>query len=587
MQPRASTAVAQRAALALAERALREGLPAGLEGYQGLLRCLEQGQVVDHATSVLVDQAVGVWARPGFETLVSLPRLRFEPFGYQLQAAGTALRAMRGRAILADEVGLGKTIEAALVASELRLRGLAARTLILVPVGLVEQWQQELDRKFGLPSVLAQRAGWRHETGLAEQPLVIAPLSAARRAPLRDAVTQTAWDLVIVDEAHRVKNPHSASAKLVRALRARYLLLLTATPVENRLDDLFQLVNLVRPGQLGTPKEFRARYGSVRTGAEPARHPADLQARLREVMVRHRRSELAAMLPRRLAETLCVRPGAEEAELYASVSARVRLEGRGATTARKLALRSVQRLAGSSPWAVASGLDKLGWTDVARLADKIDRTEKSRLLVELLRRHHAAGDKVVVFTAFRHTLGFLADLAASAGLPAAVYHGGLSRQDKEKAIRSFREELPVLLTTEAAGEGRNLQFCHVMVNVDLPWNPMQIEQRLGRIHRIGQDHEVLVTNLVTKGTVEERILGVLEAKINLFELVVGELDMILGRIEEDFDFERFVFDTHLASRDDAEFQARLESLGDDLVRARQDYLDSRGRADQLIAPTEP
>src|SRR6266511_3483908 len=147
MQPRASTAVAQRAALALAERALRDGLPPGLDGYQALLRCLEQGRVVEDATSVLVDQAVGVWARPGFET-----------FGYQLQAAGAALRAMRGRAILADEVGLGKTIEAGLVASELRLRGLAARTLILVPVGLVEQWQQELDRKFGLPSVLAQDA---------------------------------------------------------------------------------------------------------------------------------------------------------------------------------------------------------------------------------------------------------------------------------------------------------------------------------------------------------------------------------------------------------------------------------------------
>src|SRR6266540_1426451 len=509
MQPRASTAVAQRAALALAERALRDGLPPGLDGYQALLRCLEQGRVVEDATSVLVDQAVGVWARPGFETLVSLPRLRFEPFGYQLQAAGAALRAMRGRAILADEVGLGKTIEAGLVASELRLRGLAARTLILVP------------------------------------------------------------------------------ARLVRALRTRYLLLLTATPVENRLDDLFQLVNLVRPGQLGTPKEFRARHGPAKTSAEPARNMADLQARLREVMVRHRRSELASMLPRRLAETLCLQPGAEEAELYASVSQRVRLEGRGATPARKLALRSVQRLAGSSPWALAPSLEKAGWPDLARLADKIDTTEKSRLLVELLRRYRAAGDKVVVFTAFRHTPGFLADLAATAGLPAAIYHGGLSRRDKEETVRSFRDELPVLLTTEAAGEGRNLQFCHVMVNFDLPWNPMQIEQRLGRIHRIGQDREVLLTNLVTSGTVEERILGVLEAKINLFELVVGELDMILGRIEEDFDFERFVFDTHVASRDDAEFQARLESLGDDLARARQEYLASRGRTDQLITPTEP
>jgi SNF2 family DNA or RNA helicase len=587
MQPRASTAVAQRAALALAERALRDGLPPGLDGYQALLRCLEQGRVVEDATSVLVDQAVGVWARPGFETLVSLPRLRFEPFGYQLQAAGAALRAMRGRAILADEVGLGKTIEAGLVASELRLRGLAARTLILVPVGLVEQWQQELDRKFGLPSVLAQDAGIEHATGPAEQPLLIASLSAARRAPLRDAVTETAWDLVIVDEAHRVKNPHSASARLVRTLRTRYLLLLTATPVENRLDDLFQLVNLVRPGQLGTPKEFRARHGPAKTSAEPARNMADLQARLREVMVRHRRSELASMLPRRLAETLCVQPGAEEAELYASVSDRVRLEGRGATPARRLALRSLQRLAGSSPWALAPSLEKAGWPDLARLADKIDTTEKARVLIELLRRHRAAGDKVVVFTAFRHTLGFLADLAATGDLPAAIYHGALSRRDKEEAIRSFRDELPVLLTTEAAGEGRNLQFCHVMVNVDLPWNPMQIEQRLGRIHRIGQDHEVLLTNLVTRGTVEERILGVLEAKINLFELVVGELDMILGRIEEDFDFERFVFDAHVTSRDDAELQARLESLGDDLVRARQDYLSSRASVDHLIAPTEP
>lgn len=586
MQSRASTAVAQRAALALAERALRADLPAGLDDYQGLLRCLEQGQVVDDATSVLVDQAVGVWARPGFETLVSLPRLRFEPFGYQLQAAGTALRAMRGRAILADEVGLGKTIEAGLVASELRLRGLASRTLILVPVGLVEQWQEELDRKFGLPSVLTQ-GGMKDVSGSAGQPLVIASLSAARRAPLRDAVTETAWDLVIVDEAHRVKNPQSASARLVRALRTRYLLLLTATPVENRLDDLFQLVNLVRPGHLGTPKEFRAHYGSARTSAEPARNLAALQARLREVMVRHRRSELASMLPRRLAETLCVQPGAEEAELYASVSARVRLEGRGATPAHKLALRSAQRLAGSSPWALAPSLEKAGWPDLARLADKIDATEKARVLIELLHRHRTTGDKVVVFTAFRHTLGFLADLAAAADLPAAIYHGGLSRKDKEEAIRSFRDELPVLLTTEAAGEGRNLQFCHVMVNFDLPWNPMQIEQRLGRIHRIGQDHEVLLTNLVTRGTVEERILGVLEAKINLFELVVGELDMILGRIEEDFDFERFVFDSHVTSRDDAEFQTRLESLGDDLVRARQDYLASRGRTDQLIAPTEP
>ena len=115
----------------------------------------------------------------------------------------------------------------------------------------------------------------------------------------------------------------------------------------------------------------------------------------------------------------------------------------------------------------------------------------------------------------------------------ARYHGRLSRREKEAAIVSFRDHADVLVTTEAAGEGRNLQFCHAMVNFDLPWNPMKIEQRLGRIHRIGQRHDVEVTNLLCKGTIEERVMGVLESKINLFELVVGELDMILGRVDDE------------------------------------------------------
>ena len=153
-------------------------------------------------------------------------------------------------------------------------------------------------------------------------------------------------------------------------------------------------------------------------------------------------------------------------------------------------------------------------------------------------------------------------------------------------MEAFRGDVPILLTTEAAGEGRNLQFCHVMINFDLPWNPMQIEQRLGRIHRIGQDHEVLVTNLVASGTIEDRILSVLEAKLNLFELVVGELDMVLGRVSEAFDFETSVFAAHLDSVDSDELDARLAKLGEELARARTDYLDSRARTDALVATSE-
>src|SRR5208283_2371775 len=191
-----------------------------------------------------------------------------------------------------------------------------------------------------------------------------------------------------------------------------------------------------------------------------------------------------------------------------------------------------------------------------------------------------SGEKVLVFTAFRQTLDQMARHLAAAGIPAAIYHGSLPRAEKERAIATFRDDAPVLLSTESAGEGRNLQFCHVMMNMDLPWNPMQIEQRLGRLHRVGQDHDVLLTNLVARGTIEEQVLRVLEAKINLFELVVGELDMILGRVADDFD--STVFDAFVQSGDDAEFAERMEVIGDDLARARAGYLASRAALDGLV-----
>jgi len=487
---------------------------------------------------------------------------------------------MQGRAILADEVGLGKTIEAGIVLSELRLRGLAGRVLVLTPAGLVGQWCEELERKFALPCVVADR---RFEAPPPEgaAPIVVASLAAARRDRLRTELTAPSWDLVIVDEAHRLKNARSASARLARSLRARYMLLLTATPIENRLSDLFQLVSLVRPGLLGGAAEFRARHGG-RGGAQ-VRNVAVLQLALRELMVRHRRSEITVMLPRRLAETIRVAPGAEEAELYRAISGRVREQARDGTTSQVLALRSIQQLAGSSPWACAESLAKLGWEDLAQQAASVSTPAKASALLELLGRHQARGEKVVVFTAFRRTLKALAALLTDHGFDAAVYHGSLTRAEKDGAVSRFADATPMLLSTEAAGEGRNLQFCHVMVNFDLPWNPMQIEQRLGRIHRIGQQHDVQLTNLVSRGTLEDRLLDVLQAKINLFELVVGELDMILGRVADDLDFETLVFQQYIASRDDAEFATRLEGVGDELARARVGYLATRERIDELVA----
>ena len=247
-----------------------------------------------------------------------------------------------------------------------------------------------------------------------------------------------------------------------------------------------------------------------------------------------------------------------------------------------MALRDLTRLAGSSPAAAAPMLAKLGWNDLADGARAIREPDKVRMLVELLRRHLSRDEKVLVFTGFRRTLDVLVAAVEDAGLSSAVYHGSLTRREKESAIAEFRAETPILLSTESAGEGRNLQFCHVMVNFDLPWNPMQIEQRLGRLHRVGQEHDVTLTNLVGRGSIEQRIMHVLEAKINLFELVVGELDMILGRVDDDFDFENEVFDAFVEAVDDDEFERRLEALGSALAEARHAYLRSREGVDLLV-----
>ena len=576
--------------------------------YAALIEQLGALRPASQEVGDMVEAAIRVWRRPGFDTFASVPDLPFEPFDYQLRAASVVLQRMSGRAILADEVGLGKTIEAGIVLAELRLRGLARRVLVLAPTGLVAQWGEELERKFALPTVVANREGWTNARMLSagvDNPVVLAPLAAARRIPLCDLLTQAEWDLVVVDEAHRVRNPRTASSKLVRSLRARFMLLLTATPVENRIDDLYHLVSLVRPGHLGTIGDFRRRH-SVPPGRGSAASPkpvaseatpsvaalGDLRRSMREVMIRHRRSEVSLMLPQRLAETLCVQPSDAEAGLYEQIAQRVRSEGREAGAGRSMAMRTVLRLAGSSPKAVAPTLDRMGWTAQAEAAHSVSTCAKTTALGILLQRHAAAGEKVIVFTSFRETLAQLLATAQGLDLPVAEYHGGLDRRAKDAAISSFEHDVDVLVSTESAGEGRNLQFCHAMINFDLPWNPMQIEQRLGRIHRIGQTHDVVLTNLVSRGTIEDHILDVLHTKLNLFELVVGELDMVLGRVGEEFMFEDAVFDAHVSSVDDAELVDRLEKLGSALIRARAEYADSRSWTDDLVAemdggPTAP
>jgi SNF2 family DNA or RNA helicase len=161
------------------------------------------------------------------------------------------------------------------------------------------------------------------------------------------------------------------------------------------------------------------------------------------------------------------------------------------------------------------------------------------------------------------------------GFPFAVFRGDLPSAEKEQAIRRFREDLPILLSTESGGEGRNLQFCNTLINFDLPWNPMRIEQRIGRLHRIGQSRDVFIFNLSVRETLEDHILDILENKINMFEMVIGEIEPLLGHLGEEREFEEIILEIWMQSRDREEARSRFENFGQNLVKAKADYFESK------------
>lgn len=517
----------------------------------------------------------------GFEELVCLDELNFEPFSYQINAARAAMRRFRGRGMLCDEVGLGKTIEAGLVLKEYLTRQMVERILILTPPGLVQQWREELTQKFDLHDFVTNTDDQFRAAGddaWATFPRVIASLAAARLPGTRDIITDLTYDLVIVDEAHHLKNRSSVSWKFVNGLQKRFILLLTATPVENRLEELYNLITILKPGQLKTPQEFRRQF-VVRGDPRSPKNRGLLRELMADVMIRHSRSQVDVQLPPRRAHTVRLTPTAAEQALYQNVSQFVRrsLQSGRDTGARKLTLGVLQREIGSSPMAVVGTLRKMAaqstWKgerpQLTRLADQaaaIDHWAKAEALEKLIRS--AGDDKLLIFTHFQATLDGLADLLAQMGVDFIPYHGGLSIAQKDDAVRRFEEESQILLSTEAAGEGRNLQFCHVMINFDLPWNPQRIEQRVGRIHRVGQTERVEIFNLSALGTIEDYLLNILDRKLNMFELVVGEMEMILGYMTEERDFEEMLMEVWLHSDDAAALEQSMDELGDRLVEAR-------------------
>jgi SNF2 family DNA or RNA helicase len=513
----------------------------------------------------------------GFDRLLAWPVLHgVARYDHQERTALRVLRDLRGRAILADEVGLGKTIEAGLVLKEYAVRGLIHRVLVLTPAALTDQWREEMETKFALPfAVLRSIRDWERKS------LLIASMDTAKREPHRRAAQARPWDLIVVDEAHRLKNRFSLNWRFVAGLSKKYMLLLTATPVQNDMDELFNLVTLLKPGQLHTYDRFLERYVASPDRRVPMRVP-ELRGRLRDVMVRNRRG-IAFTLPPRRVHSLAVRLSPAERRLYDDVTDFVRdaywsASGRLPWTAR-LTLIVLQREIGSSTFAVAETLGRLAQSPLFR-SDERERLEDLRQDATAIASNVKAGrlreflksvdEKVLIFTQYLRTLQYLQAVFEADGHRVAAYHGGLSPAAKDAAVRTFRGDADIFLSTEAGGEGRNLQFARTVVNYDLPWNPLRIEQRIGRVHRLGQEREVHVVNVWAEDTVEANLIELLDRKIHMFELVVGELDLILGNLDERRSFEDLMMDIWVL-RQAEDRRSALRRLGDSLVRARAQY----------------
>lgn len=517
----------------------------------------------------------------GFDDLICLNTLRgVEKFWYQVETVKKVLKYFRGRSLLCDEVGLGKTIEAGMILKEYFLRGLAKRILILTPPSLVSQWKTEMEEKFDLSFATTLDADYQQDSDKfwKSAPRIIASIATARSKRNFEMVTDKEFDLIIVDEAHHFKNKQTLAWKLVDSLKKKFILLLTATPVQNDLMELYNLITLLSPGTLRTPTQFKQEF--VKRGDVRKPLNADkLRDLLSSVMIRNTRAMVDIKLPPRYASTYRFEQDKNEKLIYEKVLETAKDIERSQKSSKMLIMTLLSE-AGSSPWAVSGTIEKLltgksypalenKFGEIVDLCHKTGSTGKVDMLMDILKK---SPEKKIIFTKYRGTLDYLAMKMKSEKIPAALFHGGMTPAEKEKQMEYFENSANVLLSTEVGGEGRNMQFCNTMINFDLPWNPMQIEQRIGRIHRIGQEKDVYIFNLSQKGTIEDYILSVLDSKINMFELVIGEIGMILGNLDAEREFPDIIMDLWSRSGSGEELQTNFDKLGDDLVKAKEEYL---------------
>ncbi|CAM3441408.1 DEAD/DEAH box helicase [Mycobacterium frederiksbergense] len=518
-----------------------------------------------------------------FEELLAVDVANVDRMPHQESVARHALSRLRGRAVLADEVGLGKTIEAGLAVKELALRGLAKRVLILCPAPLREQWRDEMNQKFDLAFDIAYRG-----PEIKQQDKLILSLTLGRSNA--DQLTKKPWDVVIIDEAHRAAGQGARKTRdLITSLTTacRYAFFLTATPVQNDLLELYRLVELLRPGTFESVNAFKRQFMQSYDPRTP-NDPAALRRLISSVMVRTTRAQAGVDRVTRRAVDVPVDLGPRERELYALSTDLLRnvMRDSGDTMRRRsLALRLT-----ASPFSM--GTTALRMADrhpdhrvrevlgrVGHLAMDIQGSARENKAIEITRKWLRDHGRVLIFTQHTDTVTGLLRRMATEGIVARSFHGSMSASERAATIAAFRSgDAPVMISTDAGAEGQNLQFCNCVLNYDLPWNPMRIEQRIGRVDRLTQPKdEVHIANLYARGTIDESVYKLLAEKLRMFELLFGQVTTILGELDEakSATFETRVLEALFADND-KKMEGLLGKLGTELVHARE-------KASELIA----
>lgn len=588
----------------------------------------------------------------------SIANARVDLNPHQVDAALFAFRSPLAKGtILADEVGLGKTIEAGIVIAQ-RWAERRKKILLVLPATLRKQWQQEMEEKFYLSTIVLESRNFNqlsrngHPNPFDQDGKIVA-CSYHFASAKRDEIRRVGWDLVVVDEAHRLRNVYKTSNKMARniaeATSHAPKLLLTATPLQNSLMELYGLVSIIDPHVFGDAASFREKF--VRGSDEEQRNNL-LRQRLKPFCTRTLRKQVLEYIrfTHRVPITQEFLPSDDEHRLYTQVSTYLQRQSLLALPAsqRMLMTMVLRKLLASSTFAIGGTLRRLvsrleillaeqeavtdpeslddyevldelqdEWEDdeapepeidpalireeltelleYADLADRIQHNAKGEALIAALKMAFdracslGAKKKAVIFTESRRTQDYLFSLLTEQGYAGKVvllngtntdphsreiYDQWLTRHEGEETltgsravdtkaaiVEEFRDRATIMVATEAGAEGINLQFCSLVVNYDLPWNPQRIEQRIGRCHRYGQQHDVVVVNFLNRrNEADQRVFQLLAEKFQLFDGVFGASDEVLGALESGVDIERRIAQVYQECRTPEAIQAAFDDL---------------------------